>query len=182
MGGCATMAPVIDSAVAGGIAGRMEDALENAKTYEFGQSREPLMAIDEVTVDALANPGAADPTAEVLTDYLYSDATWDAKRHACRQLRLLADEDDVERIAPMLYDDDTADMARYALERIDSPVVDEALIDALPLTAGATRIGIINSLGARGSEKAVRELEGFVENGTPDEQVAAAAAIEHITL
>jgi len=40
-------------------------------------------------------------------------------------------------------------MARYALERMPGEAVDDALVDALAHTEGATRVGIVNSLGAR---------------------------------
>ncbi len=64
------------------------------------------------------------------------------------------------RLAAVLADKDNSHMARYALERIQASEVAAALRDALPKVAGALKIGVIGSLGARrdAGGRAVREL------------------------
>ena len=74
----------------------------------------------------------------------------------------------------MLTDEETSDMARYALERIPGTAVNDVLRRALRKAKGKPQVGIINSLGQRRDRKAVRALSGLV--GNPDETVAVAAA------
>ena len=63
-------------------------------------------------------------------------------------------------------DPETADIARFALERIPDDAASAVLRDALEKTTGLQRIGIINSLGQRqdrGSCKALAALLGDAE-------------------
>jgi len=65
-------------------------------------------------------------------------------------------------------------MARYALERIPAPEAAKALQDALPKAKGVIKIGIISSLGQRGTTEAIGAIGGLLGDG--DAAIAAAAA------
>ena len=65
-------------------------------------------------------------------------------------------------------------MARYALERIPGEAVDKALLAALPKAEGKAKVGIVNSLGERGTKSAVGEIAKLVDNS---DKVLAGAAI-----
>lgn len=71
-------------------------------------------------------------------------------------------------------------MARYALERIPGSAVDDALRGALRKAKGNARIGIVNSLGARGDKRAVRPLTKMVSGKNEALAAAAAAALGRI--
>ena len=64
-------------------------------------------------------------------------------------------------------------MARYALERIPGSAVDEALLEALPITVGMAKVGVINTLGMRRVGEAAASLEILIYRS--DETMAAAA-------
>ncbi|HUT11091.1 MAG TPA: HEAT repeat domain-containing protein, partial [Thermoguttaceae bacterium] len=60
-----------------------------------------------------------------------SDAPLKEKMDACRQLARIGTKDAVPALAALLGDEELSHMARYALEPIDDPSVDEALREAL---------------------------------------------------
>ncbi len=151
-----------------------ENNLLNAiPTYEFGDSREPLMAVQDLIRDAGDSPERTALIANHLGDMLSTDATLDCKLFICRQLHVIGKRENVPQIAPLLTDPDTSDMARFALERIDSQDVNTALLKALGETDGAVKAGIINSLARIGTSRAVHPLERLLTD--PDPQVAEAA-------
>ena len=72
--------------------------------------------------------------AELLA-VLRSDATLEEKSAACRQLARVATKEAVPILASLLDDEKLSHMARYALETIRDPSVDDALREALGRTA-----------------------------------------------
>ena len=115
--------------------------------------------------------------AELLA-VLRSDATLQEKSAACRQLARIATKDAVPTLASLLGDEKLSHMARYALEPIRDPSVDDALRDALGKVQGPPRLGVIGSLGVRRDAKAVDALAGLLK-GT-DAAGAAARALGNI--
>ena len=115
--------------------------------------------------------------AELLA-VLRSDAGLQEKSAACRQLARIATKEAVPTLAALLGDEELSHMARYALEAIRDPSVDDALRDALGKVQGQPRLGVIGSLGARRDAKAVDALAGLLE-GT-DAAGAAARALGNI--
>jgi HEAT repeat protein len=65
-------------------------------------------------------------------------------------------------------------MARYGLEPIPDPAVDDALRAALGKVKGRTLAGVIGSIGVRRDAKATDALAALLQD--PDEDVAQAAA------
>ncbi len=112
--------------------------------------------------------------AELLA-VLRSSATRQEKSAACRQLARIATKEAVPTLAALLGDEKLSHMARYALEPIRDPSVDEALRDALGKVQGQPLLGVIGSLGARRDAKAVDALAGLLR-GTDAAQAAARAA------
>jgi len=100
--------------------------------------------------------------AELLT-VLRSEATLEEKSAACRQLARVATKEAVPTLAALLGDEKLSHMARYALEGIRDPSVDDALRDALGKVQGQPRLGVIGSLGARRDAKAVDALAGLLK-------------------
>ncbi len=115
--------------------------------------------------------------AELLS-VLRSDATLQEKSAACRQLARIATKEAVPTLAALLGDEKLSHMARYALEGIRDPLVDDALRDALGKVQGQPRLGVIGSLGARRDAKAVDALAGLLKE--TDTAGAAARALGNI--
>jgi len=102
------------------------------------------------------------------------DTTPDGRAFIFRMLERVGGDATIAALTPMLTDPATADMARYALERLPSSRVDEAYRAAVSETSGLIRIGIINGLGERGRAENVDTLVALL--GDPDAATACAAA------
>jgi len=111
---------------------------------------------------------------------LESDAKQAGKQYVCRELSIIGTEQSISVLAGMLVDEETSDMARYALERIPGAAVDDALRRSLRKARGNAKIGIVNSLGQRGDAKAVRPLTRLVTGKNEALATAAAAALGRI--
>jgi HEAT repeat protein len=97
-----------------------------------------------------------------------------AKADACRVLAHVGTKAAVPALAALLTDEKNSHMARYALETIPDPSVDEALRAALSQTKGRLLAGVIGSLGVRKDAKAIEPIAKFLSD--PDKDVAQAAA------
>jgi len=144
------------------------------KAYDFGDSRQPLTEISDEIRRAYGKPGELKKFETSLDDVLKSDAKYAGKQYACRELSIIGTEQSVPVLAPMLTNQEYSDMARYAMERIPGEAVDKALLAALSRAEGKARIGIVNSLGERGTKSAVGEIAKLVDNS---DKVLAGAAI-----
>ncbi|GMW01221.1 MAG: hypothetical protein AMXMBFR84_23580 [Candidatus Hydrogenedentota bacterium] len=158
-----------------------QDLLTQIKTHKFGDSRVPLIQAEAWVQSVLDNPDESRGLANLFADTLDdADATFDGKQFACRQLALIGSAEHVPALAPLLGEESTANAARFALERIPGSAVDAALLDALDETVGAVRIGIVNTLGDRRTEEAVKPLAKLVlhqDKATSDAAVAALGRI-----
>ena len=109
-----------------------------------------------------------------LVAVLKSDAPQKEKADACRQLSVIGTKDAITPLAALLGDEKLSHMARYALEPIPDPAVDDALRDALGKLKGRPLVGVITSIGVRRDAKAVAALAKMLQD--PDTEVAQAAA------
>jgi HEAT repeat protein len=156
------------------------ELLEKISVYKYGKSREPQTKLEEFLRSALGSPEVIKKAEKQFAKLLRSDATLDAKHFICRQLSVIGSEDSVPVLAAMLGGSETADMARYALERIEGEAVDEALRSALSKATGKEKTGIINTLGARGDGKSVGVLAGLIYDSDAQIATAAVAALGRI--
>ena len=151
----------------------LDKSFEALKTYDWGQDRSTLQALDGAVAATHGDAAARKSLEKRLVGVLKSDAPRAAKDVVCRHLSLIGTADAVPALAALLTDKDLAQMGRYALERIPGPEVDAALRDALPKTDGVLKVGIINSLGVRRDAASTAALKALLDN--PDQQIAAAA-------
>ena len=93
-----------------------------------------------------------------LIEVLKSDGLEYDKDVACRRLGVIGSKAAVEALAALLPNEHLCDSARYALETIPDPSVDETLRAAMGKLQGRLLIGVINSIGIRKDAKAVPEL------------------------
>jgi hypothetical protein len=158
-----------------------DEAIQNIKGYEYGESREPLTVVEDLVRYSMKASGQGDGLAGDLAALLSDpEATMACKQFVCRQLALIGTEANVTAIAPLLGNADTAHMARYALQPIPGDSVDVALINALPRSSGVTKAGIINTLGYRGSALAAPALTPLAADGDPLIAEAAQSALVKI--
>jgi hypothetical protein len=152
----------------------LQGLLEKVKTYDWGQSRLALTEVSEIIKKAHSSPAELKKIEKSLLGVLTSDAKRAGKQYVCRELSIIGSEQSVSVLGKMLTDEETSDMARYALERIPGTAVNDVLRRALRAAKGKPKVGIINSLGQRRDRRAVRALGRLI--GNSDKTVAAAAA------
>jgi len=108
-----------------------------------------------------------------LVAVLKSDASVFDKAKACQRLAVVGDKKSVPALAALLGDEELSNYARYGLEAIPDPAVNEALREAMGRLEGNRLIGVISSIGRRRDAKAV---DGLAERLNEDDSAVAAAA------
>jgi len=120
-----------------------------------------------------AQPSAKDQEQKLIA-VLKSDSPLKEKADACRELARRGTKAAVAPLAALLGDEKLGHMARYGLEPIPDPAVDDALRDALDKLQGRLKVGVIGSIGVRLDAKAVEPLIKLLKD--KDGEVARAAA------
>jgi len=120
------------------------------------------------------------PDQAKLIAVLMSKATVKAKADACRQLATVGTRDAVPALAALLADESLAHMARYGLEPIPDPSVDDAFRAALGQLKGRPLVGVIGSIGVRRDVKAVEPLAQRLKDADPEVAQAAARSLGRI--
>ena len=151
------------------------ELLEQVKKYEWGQDREVLTRVSDAVKQMYGNDTETKAVEKQLLSVLQSQAKYPGKQFVCRQLRIIGTSQSVPILSMMLTDEETSDMARYALESIPGSDIDAALREALPKAKGKPKIGIINSLGQRRDKQSVEVLGELVSDS--DEMIAQAAVV-----
>jgi HEAT repeat protein len=163
-------------------------ALEAVANYTDGQPRKVLYDVEQLVIAAntRTDPGAPavrDELAAKIAATLASHATPDAKKFLCQQISTLATEKQVPILASLLAAEpgtsaaQVADAARGALAVTPGAAADRALLDALPKTSGAVKLGIIESLGERRTPQAVGALLTLLNDSDPAMASGAAGAL-----
>jgi HEAT repeat protein len=108
---------------------------------------------------------------------LKSSSSEKDKADACLELARIGTRDSVAPLAELLRDEKLGHMARYALEPIPDPAVDDALRDALGKLKGRQLVGVIGSIGVRRDVKAAEGLCKLLKNEDADVAQAAGRAL-----
>jgi HEAT repeat protein len=157
------------------VAQDMDEVLARVARYEEGQGRQALIDLERLV--------RARPAAEVesrLAAFLGSKATAAGKHAVCRHLSVIGTDRSVAALRPLLLSEDTAEMARYALERIPGSASLEALREALTKAPVRARVGVINSLGVRRDPQAAPMLVKLASGADAAQAEAAIAALGRI--
>jgi len=152
----------------------LESILDELAVYEYGQEEVIPNRLREYILAHKNNPFSREQCEHQLLLFLESGATLAGKMAVCRQLRQIGSEKSVAVLEKMLFQNETSDMARYALEKIPGIEPDKALLQSLKNNTKKNIIGIVSSLGQRGAVSAVPELSRLVND--PDISIAAASA------
>jgi HEAT repeat protein len=149
------------------------DSIEAIKKWQYGSPEGDLSLVRRAVLDSPPGSANADLVAQALIPILQSDATKDAKEFVCRQLMMLNSESAVAPLSRLLYQDELAEMALYALESLSSPAVKKNLLEELSKTTGKLLLGIILVQGRKKVHRAVALLTGKLQD--PDRGVQSAA-------
>lgn len=118
--------------------------------------------------------------AELIAVLESDEAEWVDIQDACRRLSRIGTRASIPALAALLPDETLSHMARFALEPMDYPEVDEALRQALTNAEGMPKTGIIISMGVRRDAEAVPLLIPLLRDDHPDTARAAAGALGRI--
>jgi HEAT repeat protein len=167
------------AAAAGGDIGIQENVslrviLEKMKGYSHNQDHAAVLALrNYIRGHRQTEQGRADCERELLAFLRDASVSPDGRWEACRLLRTVGSDASVPVLAQMLEREESANMARYALEKIPGIQAERALLEALGRSSGTIRLGIISSLGHRGTRRAVGDLADIA--GGQDRAAAEAA-------
>jgi len=159
---------------------KIENLLVKVTDYKYGQSLEHFFEITNFIRNAKDDPKKLKQIEQKLISFLESNSTIESKQFICQKLSEIGTEASVGVLAKLLVEDNTTDMARYALERIPSGKVDDALRNALSNTRDKMKIGIISSIGNRRDSKSVSALAALIDNGNADIAKACISALGQI--
>lgn len=158
----------------------VDQAFETLKTYDWGQDRSSLLALDQAVAATHGDAAARKALETRLAAVLQTEASRAAKDVVCRHLSLIGSADAVPALAELLTSQELSQMARYGLERIPDPAASAALREALAKTEGVLKVGVINSLGVRRDAASAPQLAALVDNADPQVAAAAIAALGQI--
>ncbi len=142
-----------------------------------------LIAILLVSANPLSGQTIPRSTPELegrLLAVIESDASYEEKAGAFRQLAVVGSAKAVPVLAKQLADEKTSHMARYALETIPGPVVNQTLREALGQLQGKSLVGVIGSIGVRRDTQAVNSLAVLLTHQEPAVSQAAMRALGSI--
>jgi hypothetical protein len=131
---------------------------EQLKEWAAAPAETNWTAAEAIVRQSLGQPLSAVQVEMALLALLAPDVPLDARRFACRQLRLLGTDRAIPGLARWLGNAHLAHLARAALEAMPSPAASAALRQALPAAKGDLQIGLVNSLGQRREASAVPVL------------------------
>ena len=153
----------------------LDAILQDLSSFQYSKNEDVLYRIREYILNNGRTAESRAACEDKLLAFLGSAANLDAKQAVCRQLRLIGNEKSIPILEQMLLKDETADMARYALEKIPGAAADKALLESLNGLRGDSKLGIISSLGQRKTREAVKALAVLLADQEP--AVASAAAV-----
>lgn len=113
-----------------------------------------MVALPAAALGQTVPPATPEEEARLI-GVLQSNASLKEKVDACRGLAVVGTKRAVPVLASLLGDERLSHMARYGLEPIPDPSVDEAFRDALKTLKGKLLVGVIGSVGVRRDKKAV---------------------------
>ncbi len=135
---------------------------------------------DTVAIPPLPPPSPEQEMQKAMAALRSGDATQKEKADACRILQRSGTREAVPLLAALLPDEKLSHMARYALEPMPFPEVDEAFRAALGKTKGRELAGVIHSIGMRRDARAVPALAKCLGDADKDVAAIAAAALGRI--
>jgi HEAT repeat protein len=156
-----------------------KDLVTKVTGYEFGGDPAAVRELEALSFHAAGSSDA--PSLEkVLLGGLQSARTVAAKDALCRDLTMVGSDAAVPQLEAMLGEPGTAEMARYALERIASLQAKAALRRALARTSPPIATGIVVSLGRLRDPAAVDAIRTLLNSKDGPTAAAAADALYNI--
>ncbi|MFL2482858.1 MAG: HEAT repeat domain-containing protein [Verrucomicrobiales bacterium] len=155
----------------------LDQAFEALKTYKWGVDPKAIKAIQDTIVATHGDAAARKDLESKLAAVLATDAPRAAKDSVCRFLKTIGTAHSVEALAKLLHDAELSHMARHALQTNDAPEAVKALVGAMDKAPKKIKIGIISSLGARGTGVPIAPLAKALADKDAEISTAGALAL-----
>lgn len=155
----------------------LDQAFEALKTYKWGVDPKAIKAIQDTIVATHGDAAARKDLESKLAAVLATDAPRAAKDSVCRFLKTIGTAHSVEALAKLLHDEELSHMARHALQTNDAPEAVKALVGAMDKAPKKIKIGIISSLGARGTGVPIAPLAKALADKDAEISTAGALAL-----
>ena len=155
----------------------LDQAFEALKTYKWGVDPKAIKAIQDTIVATHGDAAARKDLESKLAAVLATDAPRAAKDSVCRFLKTIGTAHSVEALAKLLHDEELSHMARHALQTNDAPEAVKALVGAMDKASKKIKIGIISSLGARGTGVPIAPLAKALADKDAEISTAGALAL-----
>ena len=155
----------------------LDQAFEALKTYKWGVDPKAIKAIQDTIVATHGDAAARKDLESKLAAVLATDAPRAAKDSVCRFLKTIGTAHSVEALAKLLHDAELSHMARHALQTNDAPEAVKALVGAMDKAPKTIKIGIISSLGARGTGVPIAPLAKALADKDAEISTAGALAL-----
>ena len=153
--------------------GDIKSVADQVALYEQGKSRKPLIELAELVSRSYDSAEMRRSIADAMAGVAVGKGTFEGRKIACEQLSIIGDGSHVEVLTKLLDDEKTADIAIFAMQRINDNKASEALLSALDTATGRTKAAVVNALAERGDNQALPKLAELIYD--KDEQIAAAA-------
>ena len=158
----------------------IETAIEQLQDYSQIQGREKLVRVEALVQQTYQRPSLRVHLERQMVKVLKSEAPWDVRKFLCQQLWMMGTDESVPALAGMLTENQTVEMACYALRNHQSPMASQALIDALGKVKGRSLLSVINLIGDRREERSVPALIRIARNPAGGAAGSAIAALGKI--
>ena len=155
----------------------LDQAFEALKTYKWGVDPKAIKAIQDTIVATHGDAEARKDLESKLAAVLATDAPRAAKDSVCRFLKTIGTAHSVEALAKLLHDAELSHMARHALQTNNAPEAVKALVGAMDKAPKKIKIGIISSLGARGTGVPIAPLAKALADKDAEISTAGALAL-----
>ena len=155
----------------------LDQAFEALKTYKWGVDPKAIKAIQDTIVATHGDAAARKDLESKLAAVLATDAPRAAKDSVCRFLKTIGTAHSVEALAKLLHDAELSHMARHALQTNNAPEAVKALVGAMEKAPKTIKIGIISSLGARGTGVPIAPLAKALADKDAEISTAGALAL-----
>ncbi len=155
------------------------DVYQAVVKCEFGTAVAEMEAIEKIIHEA--KPADYPAIEKRLIGILEAPgATMPGRQFALRMLRFVGSVACIPSVSKLLQDKDLAHMARNVFVGLDGKAFDAALKDAVAATQGASRAGIINTMGDRKDSSSLKMLSKLLKESDDDTALAIINALGKI--
>ncbi|MDH7599564.1 MAG: ThuA domain-containing protein [Sedimentisphaerales bacterium] len=163
--------------------GRVKDLaelLEKASGYDFDKATSAIYLVEQTIRQLDEDPAYRLATEQLILVHLKAPGSLAWRSFLCKQLSNIGTERSVDELIQLMKDRQTADMAKYALERIGGPKARQGLLQIMTEVPVETQIGILSTFGNWRDRQVVGKIIPFMDASDQQLRLGAVAALARI--